>query len=355
MVQSIHQLLSVFDERDAQGNMALLLQGIFRGWGLDSEIYAELSDPGRKNGILPADSLDLPGDPSDILIYHSSIGSPAGEIFRRTFRSQVMIYHNITPAEFFCGYDELTYLECARGRRGLKKFLPTCDLALADSSFNAGELKDLGFRRVEVLPFPLDRAKLSGPVDEEVRQKFGDDGWTNLLFVGRLAPNKKQDDVIRTFAAYHKQFNPKSRLFLVGATHIPEYEKALLELKEELALDHLYLTGNVSWNELRAYYRIASIFLCLSEHEGFCVPLLESLYYGIPIVAYEAGAVPETLGGAGVLLTEKRPLETAALIDKILSDQDLKERLLKRQKERLTEIENFPYEQKLKEFLQPLL
>lgn len=355
MSKQIHQLLAVFDEADAQGSMALFLQDIFKRWGWNSNIYAGNTAPGQKSKVLPAGALPFPGDPSEILIFHYSIDSPAGEIFRKSSRSRILIYHNITPADFFRGYDDLTYLECRKGRAELKKFIPACDLALADSDFNASELTGIGFPRVKVLPFPLDKRRLEGPSQGRVRRNFGKGDRTNLLFVGRLAPNKKQEDILRVFYYYQKYFNPASRLFLIGAPHIRSYDRALHRLKDSLGLNEAYFTGKISWDELRAYYRIADLFLCLSEHEGFCVPLLESLYFNIPIIAYRAAAIPEILGGRGILLEKKEPLKIACLIDRILSDKKLKNEILDGQKQRLAQLQQFPFEEKLKGYLQTFL
>ncbi len=354
MTGAIHQLLSVFDETDAQGHMALLLREIFRRWGYHSEIYAGLAVPGRFNGILPARSLTKEGSPSDLLLYHASISSSVGEIFLRSSRKQVLIYHNITPARFFLDYDLFTYLECLKGRRELPRFIPTCNLALADSSFNAGELHTLGFPRVELLPFPLDRSRLDGPADPTVLRRY-EDGIPTILFVGRLAPNKRQEDILSVFSLFRKFFHPVARLVLVGPDNLPDYRSFLESRVRDLGLTNVEITGKVSPEKLRAYYRAADLFLCLSEHEGFCVPLLESLYYRIPVIAYNAGAVAETLGGTGILLTEKRPLEIAALMNRILSDKELKEKLLAGQDRRLAEVERYDYEGHLRKCLYDLL
>lgn len=353
MTESIHQLLAVFDEADAQGHMAVFLQNIFRGWGLDSKIFAGIINPGQKSEVFPADTLETPGDPSEILILHYSISSPVGGLFRRTFRNQVLIYHNVTEADFFRGWDDLTFVECRKGRNALRDYIPTCDLALGVSAFNAAELAALGFERVGVLPFPFDERRLEGPADASLVNTFGKGDRNNLLFVGRLSPNKKQEDVIRVFYYFQKFYNPDSRLFLVGASHIPAYYRALCDFKDRLGLREVYLTGKVTGEELRAYYRIADLFLCLSEHEGFCVPLMECFHYKIPVVAYAAAAVPQTLAGAGILLAEKNPVPTAGLLDRVLKDEKLKKSIIDSQNRRLEQIRDFPFEEKLKEYLRP--
>lgn len=346
---SIHQLLSVFEPDDAQGHQALYLRKIFSGWGFSSEIYAGQTGGGSGYGVRPAAELAAGPSPAGSLIYHLSINSPVGEIFRRSPARQVLLYHNITPARFFLPYDLFTYLECLQGRRGLAAFVPTCDLALADSSFNAAELMALGFSRVVHLPFPLETGRLEGPSVSP--SSIGDDRGPVILFVGRLSPNKRQEDILEVFYHYRKLYAPGARLCLVGPGHLPAYREFLESRIAELELGGVTIAGRVSREELRGYYRAADLFLCLSEHEGFCLPLLESFYYRIPVVAYAAGAVPETLAGAGVLLEEKTPPRIAALINRILTDRELREKVVAAQDRRLAEIERDDYENRLRQAL----
>lgn len=348
---AVHQLLSVFDPDDAQGHLALYLRSIFSGWGRRSEIYAGSADVGGEFRIRPAADLIADDPPGGILIYHASINSPVGEIFRRSRCRQVLLYHNITPARYFIGYDLFTYLECLQGRRGLSAFIPTCDLALADSNFNVAELTALGFPRVEHLPFPLDKARLAGPALSPAVPGGERERSPAVLFVGRLAPNKRQEDILEVFYYFQKRYSPGARLFLVGPGHLPAYREFLAARVAKLRLEGVKITGKVSREELRGYYRSADLFLCLSEHEGFCLPLLESFYYRLPVVAFAAAAVPETLGGAGVLLEEKNPPRVAALIHRILTERALKEKILAGQDRRLQEIGRVDYEARLRQCL----
>lgn len=351
---SIHQLLSVFDPDDAQGHMALLLRDIFSHWGYASEIFTGINAPGNKIKARRADSLPENDNPDDILLYHASINSELGEIFRRSDRKQVLIYHNITPAEYFLDYDVFTYLECRKGRRELKNFIPTCDLALADSTFNAEELRSLGFPRVEILPFPFNRSRLEGPADSAILRRYEEDSIPTILFVGRLAPNKKQEDILSVFSFLQTIYHPDARLVLLGPDNTPKYSDFLKSHIKKLGLRNVTITGKVAPEELRAYYRTADVFLCLSEHEGFGVPLLESLYYHIPVIAYAAGAIPETLDGSGVLLTRKEPIQVASLLNRILTDNDLKTALIQTQDQRLERALNNNYTPPLRRLLRNL-
>jgi glycosyltransferase involved in cell wall biosynthesis len=156
-----------------------------------------------------------------------------------------------------------------------------------------------------------------------------DDAWTNILFVGRVIPNKKIDDLIRFFHAYHTMFNRRSRLLIVGAhSGFERYLASLHQLRAALDLDHVHFLGHVSDEELVAFYEIGDLFLCASEHEGFCVPLVESFYMGIPVLAHAATAVPSTMDGAGVLYDDKTPAHVALLMDTIISDHALQEAIV---------------------------
>jgi len=175
-----------------------------------------------------------------------------------------------------------------------------------------------------VLPIVQDLAALKRPASPLVARLF-DDGRTNILFVGRIIPNKKIDDLIRSFAFFQKYVKPQSRLLLVGDHRgFERYFDRLQELVRELRVDEVVFTGQVDDDELYAYYRLADVFLCLSEHEGFGVPLQEAMLFGVPVVAYDAGAVRETLRGGGLLLEDKSPELVAELLDRVTHGGDLR-------------------------------
>ena len=173
-----------------------------------------------------------------------------------------------------------------------------------------------------------DFSHLDGRADAFIARDF-DDEWVNLLFVGRIIPNKRIDELIRIFHAYKTQFNPRSRLIVVGAYGGFETYLAMLHgLVGRLGAKDVYLPGHVTNGELVAYYEVADLFLSASEHEGFCVPLTEAFYKRLPVVAYAATAVPATMDGAGVLLRDRAPVHVAAIIDAVLDDAGLYERVV---------------------------
>ena len=197
---------------------------------------------------------------------------------------------------------------------------------VADSAYNAGELEEWGYPRPTVIPLIFNPGRLEGRTDEKIIDRYSD-GKINCLFVGRISPNKKIEDVIRVFNAYQKHFRPDSRLILAGNDRqFPAYTGALKKLIGDLRLTNVHLTGKVPLEALRTYYRIADSFIFLSGHEGFGVPLLEAMFYRVPIVARALTAVPETLGEAGIMVEEADPLKTAALLDRINTDPELREK-----------------------------
>ena len=195
----------------------------------------------------------------------------------------MVIYHNITPAHFFLGFHPHLAGLCHHGRRELAAFAARTELALGDSEFNRQELEQAGFARTAVLPIVLDLSLYERPPSPVVRRLY-DDGRTNVLFVGRIIPNKKIDDLVRSFAVFQKWVKPHSRLLLVGDHRgFERYFDRLQELVRELRVDEVVFTGQVDDDELYAYYRLADVFLCLSEHEGFGVPLQEAMHFGLPV------------------------------------------------------------------------
>jgi len=334
----IHQVLATLGYGDAIGHEVLGIQCVLRGAGFESEIFVQTADHRLED--LTKDYRDLlqASDPSNILIHHFSIGSRASRVAYAVPDRQILIYHNITPPEFFVNVHEQLAEQCFKGRRELSIYPARVDLALGDSEFNRQELDALGFKPTGVLPVVPDLSHLDVAPNDLITRQF-DDEWTNILFVGRIIPNKRIEDVIRYFHAYQRHFNPRSRLLLVGS--YGGYEKYLAMLQQltvRLGASNVHFAGHVTDAELTAYYEIADLFLCASAHEGFCVPIIESFYKQVPVVAFAATAVPATMDGAGVLYTTQEPLEVAALVDTVVDDQEMLDRIVQRQGEALTRL-----------------
>ena len=324
MPPAVHQVLATLGYGDAIGHEVLGIQRVLLAAGYDSEIFVQTADPRVED--LTQDYRDLPdaSHADNILIHHFSIGSRASRVAYALPDRMALVYHNITPPEYFVDVNKELVQLCYRGRRELALYKSRCDLALGDSEYNRQELEAIGFPETGVLPVVPGFDHLSGPADYTHAGAFDDD-WVNVLFVGRVIPNKRFEDVIRSFHAYKKWFNPRSRLLLVGAhSGFERYLTMLHQFVARIGATNVHLVGHVSNEELTAYYELADVFLCASEHEGFCVPLVESFHMGVPVVAHAASAVPATMDGAGVLYTDKSPLHVAALLNAIVDDPSLR-------------------------------
>ena len=321
-------MLATLGYGDAIGHEVLGIQRILRAGGYESEIFVETAD--HRLESLTRDYRELIdfSHPENLLIHHFSIGSRASRTAYALPDRMALVYHNITPPEYFIGVHRTLARQCFRGRRELRLYAGRCDLALGDSEFNRQDLVGFGFPRTAVLPVVPDFSHLDRAPNRLIADQF-DDAWTNILFVGRVIANKRIEDLIRFFFAYHTLFNPRSRLLIVGSYGgFEQYLSSLHELVARLGVSHVHFVGQVSDEELVAYYDIADLFLCASEHEGFCVPLIESFYKQVPVLAYAATAVPVTMDGAGVLYDDKDPRHVASLMDAIVSDCTLQDRIV---------------------------
>ncbi len=327
----IHQFATSLSYGDAISDEMLEIRKVLRERGHRSEIFTRFFDPrtaGQRRDYREYKKISAP---SNVVIFHFSIGSPVSKLFFRVPDKKIMVYHNITPHRFFVDTHRILARECYKGRLEIKLFVDKVDLAVGDSEFNRRELEALGYPRTGVLPILMDLAKFDRPGDPVTRRLLGD-GKTNILFVGRLIPNKKFEDLIKTFYFYKKYFNPESRLILAGDHRGEErYLSAVLDLIGRLGLQDVHLTGHVDFSELLAFYEIADVYLSLSEHEGFGVPLLEAFHKRIPVVGFDAGAVAETMNGGGVVVSKKDFPRLAALIDTLVRNRDLRRSVIEGQ------------------------
>lgn len=324
----VHQVLATLGYGDAIGHEVLGIQRVLRAAGYASDIFVETADPRLEDLTRDFRELTEESHPDNVLVHHFSIGSKASRVAYALPDRMVIVYHNITPPQYFADVHKLLVRLCYHGRRELGAYVHRCDLALGDSEFNRQELAELGFPVTGVLPVVPGFSHLDGPAHDLVARQF-DDGWTNILFVGRIIPNKRIENLIRFFAAYKTRYNPRARLLIVGSYGgFERYLTMLHELVAQLRVPDVYFTGHVSNEELTAYYDIADVFLCASEHEGFCVPLMEAFYKRVPVLAWAQTAVPDTMDGAGVLYDRADPAEVAALIDIVVSDEQLQERII---------------------------
>ena len=324
----IHQVLATLGYGDAIGHEVLGIQRVLRAAGYESEIFVETAD--YRLEPLTRDYRELVdfSHPDSLLLHHFSLGSKASRTAYALPDRMALIYHNITPPEYFVGVHRTLARQTFRGRRELQAYADRCDLALGDSEFNRQDLEALGFPRTAVLPVVPDFSHLDREPNWLVARDF-DDEWTNIIFVGRVIANKKIEDLICWFHAYHTIFNPRSRLLLVGAqSGFERYLASLHQLVGRLGASHVHFVGHVSDEELVAFYETADLFLCASEHEGFCVPIVEAFYKQVPVLAYAATAVPSTMDGAGVLFEDRDPIHVATLMDEVISNVDLQRQIV---------------------------
>ena len=324
----VHQVLATLGYGDAIGHEVLGIQRVLRNAGYESEIFVETADYRLEPQTRDFRELIDCSRRDNLLLHHFSLGSKASRTAFALPDRMALIYHNITPPDYFVGVHRTLARQCFRGRRELQAYADRCDLALGDSEFNRQDLEALGFPRTAVLPVVPDFSHLERQPNALVARGF-DDEWTNVLFVGRMIANKKIEDLIRFFHAYQAFFNPRSRLLLVGAqSGFERYVASLNQLVAALDADHVHFIGHVSDEELVALYDVADVFLCASEHEGFCVPIVEAFYKQVPVIAYAATAVPSTMDGAGVLFDDKDPMHVAALIDAVVSNASLRDAIV---------------------------
>jgi glycosyltransferase involved in cell wall biosynthesis len=315
----VHQILATLGYGDAIGHEVLGIRRALHTAGFDSEIIVETADPKLED--LTVDYREVVGQigADDLLIHHFSLGSRASRTAFALPCRMVLIYHNITPPEYFLGVHDQLVRQCYHGRRELLPYRSRCDLALGDSEFNRQELETIGFPRTAVLSVVPDFTHLEVPRDVRVLDAF-DDEWTNILFVGRVIPNKRPDNLIRFFHAYKTLYNRKARLVIAGSYGgFETYLAQLHTLVASLGVPDVHILGQVTNEELTALYDVADLFLCASEHEGFCVPLIEAFYKRVPVVALAATAVPATMDGGGVLYSSTHPRDVAAIMDALLA------------------------------------
>ena len=340
---NIIQLLTTLSFGDAVSNDALAIMNLLNSQGRKVNTYAENIDKRLESipGVKGINSLPRIND-DDIVIYHLSTGSELNRQIKALKGRKLMIYHNITPSGYFSPYSGIAARLCSKGRREVKALTETFEACMCDSEYNMEELRQMGYKcPMAVRPILIPFEDYKKTPDPDVLAKY-DDGVKNLLFVGRIAPNKKQEDLIRMVAAYNKLFDDKIRLILAGsATGTENYDRRLKDYAELLGVDNVVFTGQISFAAILALYRSCDVFCCMSEHEGFCVPLLEAMYFEKPILAASHAAIPGTLNGSGVLLEDNDPYKAAFCLKRLLDDKDLRDEIVRGQNERL---KDFSYE-----------
>lgn len=343
------QIVPTLAYGDAVGNDVMAIKQILRGAGYITEIYAEnVVKPLSKTTAKSTEQLHTLRK-EDVAILHLSTGAKVNSDFASLQCRKIVCYHNVTPPEYFAKND--TYVKKINewALQNVAFLADKVDYCLADSEFNKEDLIRMGYRcKTDVLPILIPFDEYKREPDDLLMEKYQD--VPVVLFTGRIAPNKRIEDVIRAFAMYKKYYNAKAVLLLVGSYKETDiYYMKLITYLERIQVEDVVFTGHIRFDEILACYRSADVFLCQSEHEGFCVPLVEAMFFQIPIVAYESTAIPYTLGESGILMDTKDPLVVAGMLDRVYENEQLREHLIAEEQRRLMD---FSYDKIKEQFLQ---
>ncbi|MBQ9538976.1 MAG: glycosyltransferase family 4 protein [Treponema sp.] len=338
----IVQILESLKYGDGIGNDCLAIHRTLLDAGYNAAIFAaNIDNRVYELGIPKVDCLDNYADNADIILCHIAYKWDYLLKLNKLNGKKIFVWHNITPPQMLEEYGEFeSAAGCKKGLEQVRQIHSIPSLCLTASNYNKGDLEKLGYScPIHIFPHLAEFADTGDEdYDQELLSRYNDDGFTNILFVGRISPNKRQQDIISSFSYYHRHINPKSRLFIVGGgMEDSAYGIAIREYPAAIGLDNVIFTGHVSDRQKASYYRLADVFLCMSEHEGFCVPLLEAMHYRLPIIAYKSSAVTETLGKAGLLLKNKEPGIVAEAIDRLMTDTKLRDTLIDNGTERLAD------------------
>lgn len=338
-VTRIDQVLPALSSRDAIGDHVLQVQRALRARGYVSDLYFGDASPDRlEDGLHVSRIGDHPPE-GRILLYHLSIGSPVADVVLQRPERTIVYYHNITPAHYLAPWAPHVEAESRLGRDQLAALAPVTELALAASAFNERELAAAGYRSTVVSPMLLDLDRFDGRPDPVVAERLAAarrGGGADLLFVGKVSPHKGQADLVKALYVYRALYDPQARLHLVGAPLSDAYRRSVQAFADRLGLgDAVEFAGSVRHDELIAYYRACDAFVCLSDHEGVGVPLVEAMYHGLPIVTVDRAAIPETVHGAAIVLPDKDPVLVAAAIARVTRDAQLRSALTDAARRRL--------------------
>jgi glycosyltransferase involved in cell wall biosynthesis len=332
----VNQWVPAAHKGDAIGDSARRMRDILRRLGHTSELYALTVDDELRGNVHPF------SDPSarsgDLTIFHFALPSSMTEAFASLKGARVLQYHNVTPAAYFASFDPALFRLASIARQELSTLVDRVDLALGVSEYNRRELEAIGFAPTGVLPLAVDLSRITRSTERPALERTLDDDFVNFLFVGRIAPNKKIEDHLRLAETYKRYVDAYYRFIFVGKYDaVPRYYSTIRALMAEYRLlnERFVFTGPVPDEDLAVYYRRAAVYVSLSEHEGFCAPLLEAMAADVPVLAYAAAAVPETLGGAGLQFAPKDMEFAAELLGALAFDDGLRAEVIAGQRRRL--------------------
>lgn len=318
---AIHQLLPTLSPRDAVGNNTLVLRDLLLELGFESNIYSSHIHHELSAVALPMDEL---ADDDSWLIYHHSIGGSAGDTYEARAGRRILVYHNITPLELVERWAPEVAAEIMLGRDQTGRYASLTHVAVADSDYNRHELDALGYKRTITIPVMFEAGRLPSKIRTNTSAR-----GARLLFVGRLAPNKAQHELVAMLALLRSTTDPEATLTLVGSRTFASYSEALVAYTDELGLtDVVTIHEGATDDELATHYANSDIFCCVSDHEGFCVPVIEAMHHGLPVIAFASSAVTGTVGDGGLILSSKSPDLLASAVQRVREDSALRDRLI---------------------------
>lgn len=336
----IDQLMAGGGDGDATTNAALIMRDALRAAGYPSDLYAPPANisPTLREDVAPLENYRPAAQ--DICIYQYGIASAVDQVFTASPARKILVYHNITPADYFDGFDDDIAARLREARRAFANLAGQARKIWAVSRYNARDLADMGVTNARVFELPFSTRHLDIPLDPLLLARR-QAPVTTFLFVGRVAPNKRIEELIQAFAWYHLTINRQSRLLIVGSSRsCPRYYTMLQMMIGDLDLPNICLEGFASPAGLNTYYQLADLYVNASGHEGYCAPLLEAMYKGIPVISRSSGGVPEAMAGAGVQYTEATPRELAECMHLVLSDPALRQSILTTQQQRVQQATN---------------
>ena len=339
----IDQVLPSLASRDAIGIHVQNLDAAFKARGIPTTVYYGEATPDMAH--LGTGVIELTAPAADrVVLYHASIGTPVFDTLTRIDDPIAIHYHNITPAKLFERWEPAVSHEVALGRRQMAELADRCVLGLAVSSYNERELIDWGYHPTAVAPLLIDMRHSGSTVDQgylaKLRREQERRGGPSFLYVGKISPHKAPHDLVSMLAAYHEIYDHSATLTMVGSPLGDRYLAALREYVAELGLtESVVVTGSLTGPELEAHWQAADVFVSASDHEGFCVPLVEAMGHDLAVVANGVAAIPETLGSAGLALVDKAPIPFAAAVHRVVTDEALRGQLISAGRARLDDFD----------------
>ena len=348
-LKTVHHLTPTFRPHDALGSHVRALHDILVDSGCKSKIWS------AKSGEMPPSQsiqkFKIREEGQDLLIYQAAIGSSLADVALGHSAPLVVNYHNMTPAHFVDKWAPEMAQQLRRGRKQLVQLAERADLALTVSEYNASELREAGFKNILVIPVLMGLKTITDSSKDSNHETQG----ARWLFVGRMVPNKAQHDLVTALDAYRKLYDPKATLTLVGSG-LPKYEEAIFELAKQLnLLEAIKIKRGITEIEKELEYQKADVYVSLSDHEGFGVPLLEAMSHGVPVAAFERAAIGETVGSGGLLLADKAPIEIAAAVYEVVSNSESKELLIRSGHQRVHDFDPEAISEQYLQALRPLL